>query len=113
MTPVIDQNVYDNLKQQVGADFIGELVTTFLEDGPRMLEELRTSLAAKDSETFTRAAHSMKSNAATFGATDVAELAKALEMLGRIKNLGEVGNLLEVLNEAYEHAAAALKGMLP
>lgn len=113
MTPVIDQNVYDNLKQQVGADFIGELVNTFLEDGPRMLEELRTSLAAKDSETFTRAAHSMKSNAATFGATDVAELAKALEMLGRIKNLGEVGNLLEVLNEAYEHAAAALKGMLP
>lgn len=112
MTPVIDQHTFDGLKQMVGADFIGELVTTFLEDGPRMMGELRASLAANDAETFRRAAHSMKTNAATFGATDLAELARALEMLGRGNNLREVGNLLEALEEAYTQAALGLKGML-
>jgi len=112
MTSVIDSTTFEALKQMVGADFISELVTTFLEDGPRMLEELRTSLAANDAETFKRAAHSMKTNAATFGATDLAELAKALEMLGRSNNLREVGSLLEVLQEAYAQAADGLKGML-
>ena len=112
MTSVIDRNIFDGLKQMVGADFINELVVTFLEDGPHMLEELRASLAANDSETFKRAAHSMKTNAATFGANELAELSKALEMFGRSNNMREVGNLLEVLDEAYEHAAAELKGYL-
>jgi len=112
MTSVINRATYDGLKQMVGADFIGELVSTFFDDAPRMMSELRTSLSANDPETFRRAAHSMKTNAATFGATELAELARALEMLGRSNNLREVGNLLEVLNEAYENAASELKGML-
>lgn len=112
MTSVINRATFDGLKQMVGDDFIGELVSTFFDDAPRMLNELRSSLSANDAETFRRAAHSMKTNAATFGATELAELAKALEMLGRSNNLREVGNLLEVLNEAYEHAASELKGLL-
>ena len=112
MTPVIDPAIFNGLTQMVGADFITELVVTFLEDGPHMLEELRSSLAANDAETFKRAAHSLKTNASTFGATELAELAKALEMLGRSNNLREVGNLLEVLEEAYTQAASGLKGML-
>ena len=112
MTSIIDRNTFEGLKQMVGAAFIGELVTTFLEDGPRMLEELRASLAANDAETFRRAAHSLKTNAATFGATELAELSKALEMLGRSNNMREVGNLLEILNEAYNNAATELKGLL-
>ena len=112
MPPVIDPATFANLKQMVGADFIGELVSTFLEDGPHMLGELRVALGVNDTETFRRAAHSMKTNAATFGATELAELAKALEMLGRSNNLREVGTLLEVLEEAYAQAAEGLKGLL-
>ena len=111
MTPVIEPNIFNGLKQMVGADFIGELIVTFLEDAPHMLEELRASLAANDAETFKRAAHSLKTNAATFGATELAELAKALEMLGRINNLSEVGDLLQVVEDAYALAAAELKGL--
>lgn len=112
MTSVINRATFDGLKQMVGPDFIGELVTTFFDDAPRMMEELRASLASNDVETFRRAAHSMKTNAATFGATELAELAKALEMLGRGNNLREVGNLLDVLKEAYDHAASELKGLV-
>ncbi|MBV6397261.1 MAG: hypothetical protein HFACDABA_02869 [Anaerolineales bacterium] len=111
MTSVIHHATYDSLKQMVGAGFIGELVSTFLEDAPHMLDELRAALYANDAETFRRAAHSMKTNAATFGATELAELAKALEMFGRSNNLREVGNLLDALHEAYENAASELKGL--
>jgi HPt (histidine-containing phosphotransfer) domain-containing protein len=43
----------------------------------------------------------LKSNAATFGATDLQALARELEMMGREKNLA-VGNKLDVLREAFE-----------
>lgn len=112
MTSVINRATYDGLRQMVGGDFIAELAATFFEDAPRMLGELRASLTANDTETFRRTAHSLKTNAATFGATELVELAKALEMFGRGNNLREVGNLLEVLNEAYENAASELKGLL-
>jgi HPt (histidine-containing phosphotransfer) domain-containing protein len=111
MPSIIDPVTFENLKQMVGPDFIHELVATFLEDGPHMLNELRTSLDTRDAETFRRAAHSMKTNAATFGATELAELAKALEMLGRANTLNEVGNLLDALDEAYSQAASGLKGL--
>lgn len=48
-----------------------------------------------------RAAHTLKSNAATFGANELSALARELEMLGRENNL-EAGNRLEVLQEAFE-----------
>jgi len=52
----------------------------------------------------------MKSNANTFGATELGTLAKELEFMAKENNL-DVGNRLEVLNEAYQIVAKELKGM--
>lgn len=105
--PVLDINTFNALKEGVGADFVGELMTTFFEDANAQILEMHSALAAKDAETFRRAAHSLKSNAATFGATDLASLARELEMLGRENNL-TVGNKLEVLKEAFEQVKIQL-----
>ena len=105
---VIDQAVFDGLKESVGADYIPELVNAFLEDAPTLIAQLRPALAAGDAEAFRRAAHSVKSNAATFGATHLFELAKELEFMARENRLGEVGNRLEVLEEAFGRVAGAL-----
>lgn len=108
---VIDKKTFEDLKQMSGDDFIGELVDAFLEDAPNMLDAMRTALEANDVESFRRNAHSLKSNAHTFGAIELGELAKELEAMGRDGNL-EIGSRLEVLVEAYEKAAdelAALK----
>ena len=64
----IDQQTFDELTQTVGADFVSELVDTFLEEVPPMLAELRAALEARATESFRRAAHSLKTNANTFGA---------------------------------------------
>ena len=107
----LDMSAFENLKALAGADFIGELIETFLEDAPKLIEQLRTSLAARDAETFRRAAHSLKSNAASFGAGELSLLAQRLEMLGRQNKLPETGDPLQAVIEAYESAAEQLKGL--
>ena len=108
--PVIDKATFEELKQISGEDFINELIDAFLDDAPNMLKNMQTALDAKDVESFRRNAHSMKSNANTFGATELAALAKELEFMAKENNL-DVGNRLEVLNDAYEKVANELKGM--
>ena len=99
--PVLDMNTFNTLKESTGADFISELIDAFLEDAVTQMNDMKSAIAANDAETFRRAAHSLKSNAATFGATDLMALARELEMMGREKNLA-VGNRLEVIKEAFE-----------
>jgi len=107
--PVIDQATFDELKQMSGADFINELIDTFLEDAPKIIDELRSALKTGNTDSFRRAAHSLKSNAATFGASQLAALAKELEMLGKENKLNETGDRLRALEEAYESASLELK----
>ena len=64
----IDRSVFAELQATAGADFVVELVDTFFEEAPQMLAELRAALAAGAAERFRRAAHSLKTNANTFGA---------------------------------------------
>ncbi len=109
--PVIDKTTFDELKQMSGDDFINELIDTFLEDAPKMIAEIKSSHAANNAETFRRAAHSMKSNAATFGASQLAALAKELEMLGKENKLSETGDRLKGLEEAYASVRDELTGL--
>jgi histidine phosphotransfer protein HptB len=80
--PVIDPHVFDALQANAGADFVVELVDTFAEEAPRLVAELRAALAAGAAERFHHAAHALKSNGSTFGATRLAALARELELGG-------------------------------
>jgi histidine phosphotransfer protein HptB len=108
--PAIDKPTFEELKQMSGVDFINELIDAFLEDAPQMIQSMRTALEAKDVESFRRNAHSLKSNAHTFGATELGTLAKELEFMAKDNNL-EVGNRLEILSESFEKVADELKGL--
>jgi len=110
MTESIDRSVLEELSGAVGEDFVGELIDTFLEEAPGMFEEMKQALATKDANGFRRAAHSLKTNAKTFGATELAEKAKELEFIARDKNL-DFGNKLELLKETYQEAAKELESL--
>src|SRR5260370_27372043 len=79
---VIDLAVYAELRDTTGAEFITELVDTFIEEGPGMLAELRAARAESNAERFRRAAHSLKSNGRTFGAVRLTALALEFELKG-------------------------------
>jgi HPt (histidine-containing phosphotransfer) domain-containing protein len=107
---VIDQATFEELKQMSGEDFINELIDAFLDDAPEMISAMEAARTAKDVESFRRNAHSLKSNATTFGALELGRLAKELEMMGRQNNL-DIGERLEVLKDEFGKAAEELRGM--
>ena len=101
----IDRAVFDELKDTAGADFVAELVGTFLDEAPQMLAELRAALAAGSADAFRRAAHSLKTNAHTFGATALGAKARELELGG----LPADASGLDALQALYDTAAAELQ----
>lgn len=104
MSAVINVATFRELQDTAGADFVAELVDTFLQEAPGMLAALRQAQAAGDADAYRRAAHSLKSNSLTFGATALAAAARAQE-------LGGIGSVADVdaLDAEYARAAAALK----
>lgn len=106
---IIERSVFDTLKDSVGVDFISELISTFGEEAQVMIVNLRQSLSERNVDTFRREAHSMKTNAATFGATELAELAKSLEYLARENQLDQVGDQLNLLESLHKAAQSELE----
>ncbi len=104
----IDLNTFNSLKESTGADFISELVDAFLDDAPTLIAQMRSALASQNAEVFRRAAHSMKSNAATFGAMDLSALARELESLARDNNL-EIGNRLDAIESEFQQVKGELE----
>ena len=111
MPSQIDMNTFDSLKQITDSGFIGQLVDTFLEDTPRQIRDMKTALKVADAEGLRRAAHSIKSNAATFGAVALSDLARELEVLGKEDRLEQVAGKLEAVEAAFQAAAQELRDL--
>ncbi|MGE5615309.1 MAG: Hpt domain-containing protein [Bacillota bacterium] len=107
--PRIDRATFETLQQTAGADFVKELVDTFLEEAPVMLRDLRTALEAREADRFRRTAHSLKSNSNTFGAKRLGEMARGLELGGLQNALDSHPEPLAALDHEYAMVAAELK----
>jgi HPt (histidine-containing phosphotransfer) domain-containing protein len=106
--PVIDSDTFTALGEMAGAEFVTELVDTFLEEAPRILAELHAAYAKHDDESFRRAAHSLKSNSNTFGAMQLGRVAKTLELEGLHATSP---TQLDALDAEYARASFALKAL--
>jgi histidine phosphotransfer protein HptB len=68
------------LEETVGdRAFVAELIGDFLAELPAQLAELRDAFSAGDAERLRRSAHTLKSNAATFGAEALTSACRELE----------------------------------
>jgi PAS domain S-box-containing protein len=104
----IDRPTFDRLTATMGGQFVAELIDTFGEDARELIATLRRALAVTDLDAFRRAAHSLKSNAETLGATSLAALARELEALARAGSLDGAADRVERLVGEYEGVARAL-----
>lgn len=107
----IDPARYAELQETAGAEFVAELVDTFLEEAPGMLAELRAARAATDANRFRRTAHSLKSNSHAFGALTLGALARDLELSGMSADVARDVVRLDALEAEYARAAVALKAL--
>jgi len=105
----IDPEVFGDLQDAMGAEFVEELVGTFLGEAPGMLGDLQSAFATGEPDQFRRAAHSIKSNANIFGAAALAELAREMEIEGLETDPDATGARLAALQAEYDRVAATLK----
>lgn len=105
--PVIDHAVFAELQEAAGAEFVRELVDTFMDEAPGLIAELHTSRAAGDAARFQRAAHSLKSNGSTFGALKLTDIAREIEL----KGFGSDETAVATLEAAYAEATTELKSL--
>ena len=80
----------------------------FLQDTERILDELRTDVQAGRGAEVRRRAHSLKSTAAGFGASRLAELCRRLEELGESERLEGAMPLVEEVAEEFARVREAL-----
>ena len=104
----IDTGTFEELKATAGADFVRELVDTFLADAPEMLKGVRQAYKDGDAERFRRVAHTLKSNSNTFGASTLAVLARELELGGLDSLHGDADARLDALDAEYARVARTL-----
>jgi len=108
---VIDKNVLDSLLEAVGGDgeFLTELLDTYFADTPQQFAAMHSAITDENPEDFRRAAHSLKSNSANFGAMALSEKAKNLEDLGKAGKLNQAAERLEDAEAEYTKVRTALE----
>src|SRR5690349_21223415 len=70
-------------------ELLRELAALFLDDYPRVLEELKNAITARSAADIEHHAHSLKGSVSNFGAPAVVAAALALEQQGRNQALAE------------------------
>jgi HPt (histidine-containing phosphotransfer) domain-containing protein len=109
--PTLDTAALADLLETIGDDpeFMAELVDTYLADSPGLFAELRAGLASGDATAVRRAAHTLKSTSASFGATRLAALGREMEAAADTGDLAAVASRVETAETEFEAVAVALR----
>jgi HPt (histidine-containing phosphotransfer) domain-containing protein len=107
----LDAAAFAELLETVGGDreFLAELVETYLSDSPGLFAELRAAIAADDAATARRAAHTLKSTSASFGATGLAARCREIEASAAAGNLVGLGEAVKLAAADYAEVESALR----
>ncbi len=99
-----------NLGKQADA-MLPALLQNFYKDAPKLMADARRHLAAGQTPELRRAAHTLKSSAATFGAMRLSALARELEFKARDGVLDGAEELLARIEAEYPQVREALEAL--
>lgn len=90
---------------------VGDLVALYGRNAPRRLDEIRAAVAAGDAPSLERAAHTLKSNCAVFGARSMSACCARLEDAAGRADFGETGPLLAELEREFARVLEAVAAL--
>jgi HPt (histidine-containing phosphotransfer) domain-containing protein len=79
------------------AEALAEIVDAFLDEAPQRVAELREGATVGDAALVGRAAHTLKANAATFGAGRLEGLCRDVEVAARAGDLSGAAQPIEAI----------------
>ena len=106
--PDFDPAVLAELEAEADADFVRELVTTFVEESRDLIVQIADAGRDHDATGMRRLAHSLKSSSASVGAVALAARARNIEALARDDDLDAAAPLVALLDEEFARAERAL-----
>jgi GAF domain-containing protein/CheY-like chemotaxis protein/HPt (histidine-containing phosphotransfer) domain-containing protein len=106
----IDLTALRRLSDGTGGDpgFVSELIEQFIGESPALIEAARDGLVGGNADEVRRAAHTLKSNAATFGAHDLSAACAALEDAAKRGDLEGGAASLDAIARDLDEVRAAL-----
>lgn len=106
---VLDRAVLRRVFDETGGDeeFLADLVSAYLEDGARLLEDVRSAWAGDERERLQRSAHTLKSSSASLGVRVVASLSAGIEAAAKQGERPPADDI-DALADAWSQASSAL-----
>jgi len=114
VVPIIDPAAWQQLMDTLGEDadiMLPDLTAGFYEDVERLLAEAAEATAQEQPEELRRAAHTLRSNAASFGAAMLMQIADELEDDAKRGEMETAVSLIEKAKLAYEQTKPALEAI--
>ena len=107
----LDSAALDALLDATGGDpaFLAEMIDAFLADSVEQFAAIDSALAGGHADDLLRAAHSLKSNSATFGAMTLADTCRQIEERAKAGDLdAQVPSLVESASAQFAHVRDVL-----
>lgn len=110
-TDALDLSIVEDLKEFMGNDY-QSLIRIYLEDSPKLLQQIQSALVIQDPVSLVNPAHTLKSSSANLGAVGLSKIAAQFEKSARAGKMDipnqEAKNLLTEFNRVKD----ALKELL-
>lgn len=110
----LDPKALAQLLDVIGGDRAAfrELVQSFLDDGPGLVNGLAAAVEANDADALRRAAHTLKGSATDFGAVALEALCREIEAIGREGEVAAAASRVDAVMREYKTVEMGLKGLL-
>ncbi len=115
MSGVIDTKAFARLSATLGSQagrMIPSLVDDFLKDAPRLISDAEMAAQAGGAADLRRAAHTLKSNSASFGATALSSLARDLEEKAKGGTCEGADLMIVRIKDEFAIASAELRALV-
>ena len=107
----VDLAALQELKSVMEGEF-GLLIDTFLNDSAQRIQALTGAIAAGNAEMVRATAHSFKGSASNLGASNLTELCRELEDMGRAGVLSSAPSLFTSIKIEYDAVQNILRRMM-
>jgi PAS domain S-box-containing protein len=100
------------LQREGAPSLVHKIVTLYVSDSAKLVENMRQALSAADAPQLRRFAHTLKSSSAHLGAKRLAEHCERLEAAARNGALDGAGELLNLIDREHRAACSILNQQL-
>jgi HPt (histidine-containing phosphotransfer) domain-containing protein len=89
-----------------------ELAELFMEDSPKLIDNIRNAINDSDPDRLRKYAHTLKGSVSNFSAQAAFEAAYALEMIGRNRDLSRAEEAFSLMIEKINEARTAMNQLM-